>query len=783
MERAALEDIAARAGAQLAEETHDPLLFGRDDTEGIVSVRADYEGRVTLWRRGREGELAREQRTYTPWVLVADPALVGALKPVRLPFSPGFPSLDGAGAGVVELEGEGFFRYLVFGRSFDLLQRALLDAAGVQRLRDLRDRVYYRPPVEQHVALSGQTYYKGTTWEQLRRLQLDIETTALTPEEGEVFMASVRDSAGFELVLDSSEHGGEAGLISEVVRIVRERDPDVIEGHNLFEFDLPFLIARARRYGVPLAVGRDGDEPAESRDLLKVGARNEPFRRFSVSGREIVDTLHAVKRRDAIVHDIRAYGLKQAARYFGIASEDRELIEGAEIHETWRSDPERVRRYALEDVREVDQLSRLLMSSSFALAKMVPRPYERVATAGTGQGLIEPILVRAYLSAGHSLPRPEPGAARDDYVGGYTRLFRSGLLSHVVKADAASLYPSIMLAYEISPRSDRLSVFPRALRHLTELRLGHKRASRSPGAPAEERLHHDAMQGAMKILINSFYGSMGASFALFADVEAAARVTRIGQEILLRLMRSIQERGLELIEADTDGVYFTVPETWTLEDELRFVEEIGRDLPEGIRVEHDGRYRRMYSYQEKNYILQEYDGTIRMVGAAFKSSRNEPYAERFFTEVVPLLMDGDFAGVRARFEELVLDLRARRVPVEDLTSTVQLTKSEEEYARSGRAEEQYEVLRAMKRGWRPGDRVRYYHALIGRRRVRKLYEPGATDYDAEYYVRKLREGYATRLSKAVAPEDFNSLFGEMRGLFDVSPVEIGPVVTVENTLD
>jgi DNA polymerase elongation subunit (family B) len=292
-------------------------------------------------------------------------------------------------------------------------------------------------------------------------------------------------------------------------------------------------------------------------------------------------------------------------------------------------------------------------------------------------------------------------------------------------------------------------------------------------------VYHEAMQGAMKILINSFYGSMGASFALFGDIAAATRVTVRGQEILRMMMRALCERGMRLIEADTDGVYFTVPDGWTLEDELALVEEVGRALPAGIAVEHDGRFARMYSYQEKNYILLGYDGAIKMVGAAFRSSRNEPYGERFFTEALPRLLALDFAGVRESFERTVAALREKRLPVEDLAVTVLLTKSEDEYRAAGKKEEQYEVLLAAGQRWKPGDRVRYYQAGRGRKGYKKLYAPGATDYDAEYYVRKLRDTYAARLAKAVAPEDLNSLFGEMRGMFDRPPAEIRPVVVSE----
>jgi DNA polymerase elongation subunit (family B) len=760
----------------------DPTLFGADPTGGIVSVTATYSGRARVWRRLEDGATTVSDETFSPWLLLPDLALLGDLRVETLPPQGGFPTLPaGVQAGAAELEGDGHYRYLVLAQDFALLERAILRARNAERLWDLREEVYYRPPVEQYLIQTGRTLYKGMLWADVRRMQFDLETTSLNPLDGEIFMVSLRDSSGWERVLDARELGGEAALLRELVAVVRERDPDVLEGHNVFDFDLPYLMARSEALGVKLGIGREGDAPVESRDQLKVGARNERFRRLSVGGREIIDTLHAVKRRDAIVHDIRSYGLKSAARYFGLASDDREYVEGPEIYETWLRDPERVRRYALDDVREVDALSRLLMASSYALASMVPKAYERVATAGTGQGLIEPLLVRAYLWAGRSIPRAGTATTSDErYAGGYTRMYLSGILSNVVKADAASLYPSIMLAYDIAPRTDSLHVFPRMLRKLTELRLEHKKLGRQEAPGSAERVYHEAMQGAMKILINSFYGSMGASFALFGDIGAATQVTQKGQEILLKMMRALRSRGMRLIEADTDGVYFTVPDGWTYEDELGLVEDVGRELPPGISVEHDGRYARMYSYQEKNYILQGYDGEIKMVGAAFKSSRNEPYGERFFNEALPKLLACDFAGVRESFERTVLAIRGRELPVEDLAVTVQLTKSEEEYRASGKKEEQYEVLREAKQHWQPGDRVRYYQAARGRRGYKKLYEPGATDYDAEYYVKKLRDTYAARLSKAVAPEDLNSLFGEMRGMFDRDPSELQPVVVVEN---
>src|SRR5262249_36107755 len=156
------------------------------------------------------------------------------------------------------------------------------------------------------------------------------------------------------------------------VRTVQGLDPDVLENHNVFGFDIPFLIQRASLNGVELALGRDGGGFGSYNDNLKVGAANEPFTRYTLVGREIVDTLHAVTRYSAPAHDMRTRGLKVAAQHFGLARPDREYVDGAEVARIFREDPDRIRRYTLDDVEEVAELSRLLLGASFALASMVP---------------------------------------------------------------------------------------------------------------------------------------------------------------------------------------------------------------------------------------------------------------------------------------------------------------------------------------------------------------------------------------------------------------------------
>ncbi|HET9920184.1 MAG TPA: DNA polymerase domain-containing protein, partial [Ktedonobacteraceae bacterium] len=533
--------------------------------------------------------------------------------------------------------------------------------------------------------------------------------------------------------------------------------------------------------------------------------------RYSVAGRELIDTLDAVRRHDFVVRDMPSYGLKEVARYFGMAAPDRVYLEGAAIFETFRRDPEQVRRYALDDVTEVDGLSRRLLGAPFALASMAPRRYERLASAGPAMGILEPILVRAYLRAGTALPGPEQTAALAGdaslHEGGAVYLLAEGVAEHVVKADVASLYPSLMRTFQIGPSSDRLGVLLNILGRLTDLRLSHKAAAKAAAPGSVEANAHDATQAAMKILINAAYGYMGAgSMALFADSRAAGEVTRRGREILTRVLDALRERGMALIEADTDGVYFAVPTDWTEEQERTLVADIGAQLPMGIRLEYEGRYRAMFSHEVKNYALLTYDGRLIVHGVALRSSRAEPFGERFLRRALFCTMTDDIPGLHQTYLEMVTALRRRELSPSDLGARVRLSKTPEAYqaSRASHPEAQYEALLAAGRSrWFPGERVRFYRARGGgyvwlpdeneetslhndweeqERTDGKELEhelPVSTpkrreqrDYDVEHYLHVLITSYAARLRKAFAPEDFEQLFrlDGQSGLFD-RPVE------------
>jgi DNA polymerase, archaea type len=644
-------------------------------------------------------------------------------------------------------------------------------------------------PVEQYLISSGRTFFKGMAYSDLRRLQFDLSTTSLDPSTGRIFMVAIKDNCGLEMLLEAPTAGSEAALIRDLCAIIQERDPDVLEGYGIFSLDLPFLEARARRLGVPLTLGRlEGKGGELQRDDVSASHYHRAQTRYTVAGREMVDILQAVWRHDAGSRSMPGYGLHAAAHYFGITNTIGTPIHGHNIYDRFQGHPTKVRRYALDNVRAVDGLSELLMGAAFALAGMTPRPYSKAANAGPAMGILEPMLVRAYYRAGAALPRsadldnPELRRSR----GGASYQFEVGLARNVVKCDIASMYPSIMKEYRIGPQYDHLGVLVRLVEQLMALRLGHKRAARAATSGSAAATQYQAQAAGLKLIINSAYGYLAAGrMALLADVEAADRLTDQSRVILDQVIEELRSRGMALLEADIDGVYFAVPAGWREDEERALVAEVAATLPTGIKLEFEGRYAAMLSHEIKNYALLTYDGKLIIHGSGLRSSSSPPFAARFLEDALSYLLRGDLGAVVELYHATLSALREKRFPTTDVAIRTQLTKSSEDYkrSRSRLKEGPYEALLAAGRErWLVGERVRYYRAAGGRYiwlpyapddlgegeggievtavRGRTPLTEDRRDYDVKYYTRLLHDSYAARMRKAFRDEDFARLFRE-----------------------
>ena len=652
------------------------------------------------------------------------------------------------GMTVEELKGEGAFHWLAHAESLAVLGdfcKEVREGTAIDVLK----------PYESQWLLQHRTrMYADLTFPELRRCQLDIETGAA--ESGafsdaknpgdRVLAIGLQCGARRELLtLGEETDAGEKRLLHAFNEMLRELDPDVVEGHNIFKFDLDYLRIRSKRHRVPCAWGRFGLAAEFRNSRLKVAERWIDFSRCDMPGRAVIDTYLLVQLYDITAREMTAYGLKDVAIYFGITPESgagRTYIDGAQIQHVFRGDREKFLAYLADDLRETKGLADVLLPTYFEQARAFPLLLQEAALRGTA-GKVDLLFLEEYYHARASCPAPVDIAP---FEGGFTRSFQEGVFQHVLHFDVASLYPSLLLQMGRNPQSDTLGVFIPMLRKLREYRLKYKQLAKT-ALTAAERDEAQARQATFKILINSFYGYLGFSGARFGDGELAAEVTRRGRELLQALIDEFQQHGCVILEADTDGIYLSTEQHYSRPEEL--LARVAKILPAGIELEHDGTYDAMFCYKAKNYALAT-GGVVTLRGSALRSRGIEPFLKRLSDQLIAYLLGVSNESPAAEVLRLRQRITAREHPVTDLAKAETLSQNPDAYqqwvAGGGKPRRAAaEVALLMNPRPRMGERVSYYIGVKAKgqtsdwQRARPVaaHDPDTAAYDPAYYLDKI----------------------------------------------
>jgi DNA polymerase elongation subunit (family B) len=710
------------------------LLHGKAPLARIVAVEPAGGDAVTLYRRHDDGTVSAERDTFRPWLLLGRDDVA---------------TLPAGERSVTPLRGDGRLDLLVEFPKWAAFQaaQAALTAASVPSFS-------YASVVGQYLIASGRTLFYEMRFEDLHRAQLDVETASLRANAADaaILLCSLTDNRGREEIFSAAD-GGEAELLRRLTARIAALDPDVIEGHNVIDFDLPYIAQRAEQLGVPLTWGRGGQRMwlQEKQGRLKVGARLLPSVRIHLHGRHILDTYQQIQRFDA-EGKLESYALKPVMESLGLVREGREFVDRTDIAGVWERDPQRLAAYCLDDARDVRTLAELVTPTDFYQTQIVRRTYQDVATGGTGEK-INSLFIRAYLAAGHAIPQPEPPRP---YPGGYLELRSPGVFRRVVKCDVESLYPAVMLRYGVKPRTDVLNVFLPLLEDLTRRRLDAKHRIRT--SVGGERAYWTGLSGSYKVLINSFYGYLGYARANFNDYDAAELVTTTGQTLIKDVLTALEERKCEIIEVDTDGVYFVAPPGVDDEAaETALIEDVGTVLPEGIILAHDGRFAGMVALKQKTYFLLTYDGKLIAKGSSLRSRRDERFARRFVQESAVMLIERTIEDVSALYLSIAKQIQAGKLPLDDFGRRESITNKT--FSSPG-----LKRLASAAKGTAVGQQVRVYQRADGSLALTSEF---SGDEDREYLLRRLHD-MAKRFEMLCASKgDFDRLFPKLKPASDV----------------
>jgi DNA polymerase elongation subunit (family B) len=678
----------------------------RSTIERVVSVEISNDDEATVFIRDKDSSVRRKIIPFHPFIILENDSLLNG-------FNESFEKIHLARS---EKNARTLRAIAKFARakSYDNALKYLKMKTGASPASLASPYRIFNDLTQQCLILENIRLFRNMTFREIRRLQFDIETLTSEGydfpnpdrEDDKIAMICLRDNAGWEKCVSLKECADEKELLEIFVRLISERDPDVIEGYNIFRFDLPFIAERAKRHKVKLTIGRDAGVLKSRASRTSFAERTINYTRFDAFGRHITDVYFLVQLHDISHRDLEDFNLKSVAVHLGVSAQNRTYISHEDIPKFFKEAPSKLESYCMDDVRETGSISEILSPSYFYQTQILPFSYQNCMVRGNGTR-IDAMLAADYINSESALPFPEAPRA---FEGALTDAFESGVFENVWHCDIRSLYPSIMLSAGKSPRGDSSGTFLKLLRNLRDFRLTAKDFAKT-SREREEKEFYDSLQSTFKILINSFYGYLGFAQGTFNDYALAASVTAAGRAILESMTAFLKKSGALVIEIDTDGIYFQPPPDIKSPENMK--EKIQKILPDGIEVELDNTYRSMFCYKSKNYALLSNKGDVSITGAALKSRGLEPFQREYMRDFIKMLLQKNYNGIKTLSCEYRRKISNRKFPLAKFAKKETLQESPESYRKkiadgSGRRSAAYELAINSKLEYKQGDQISYY---------------------------------------------------------------------------
>ena len=630
-------------------------------------------------------------------------------------------------------------------------------------------------PVEQYMMSTGKRLFKGyENYDELKRLLFDLETQGLNPEIHAIDQIGIRTNKGFEKIITITGEGeerlkNELNAIIEFIQILAQEKPDVIAGHNSENFDWNFIEVRCQILGIPLKelslnFFKHPIYKKNKETVLKLGGEVEYYKPTIMWGHNIVDSLHAVRRAQAIDSNMKSASLKYVTKYLKLTKNNRVYVKGDKIGTIWlETEPTYafnnengdyykisetkplqekyelvtgryiVERYLLDDIWETDKIELKLNESNFLISKILPTTFQRACTMGTA-GIWKLILLAWCYE--NELAVPAFGNSQR-FTGGLSRLLKVGYADNVVKLDFNSLYPSIILTWNVKSKLDISNSMLMMLEYVLTQREKYKELKGECGSKAKklkalledfngtdeekqnllleiqhweaESSANDKKQLPLKILANSFFGSFGApNIFPFGDVTCAEMTTCVGRMSLRLMISHFTNIGYAPIVGDTDGFNFKMPNEFRYTNENTYISNgKGRNTISGktyTEVEADvAEFEDLYlgeafngginkmglgidefcpatiNFSRKNYADLLDNGKTKKVGNTIKSRRMSTYIENFLDDGIDLLLNGNGQQFLENYYNYIDRLYNYRIPLREIASKGKIKKTLKQY--------------------------------------------------------------------------------------------------------
>lgn len=597
------------------------------------------------------------------------------------------------------------------------------------------------------------------------------------------------EPAGFSLVYCPTRKA----MIEKLNDWFERNDPDVLIGWNVIQFDLRVLQKTANEGGVPLLLGRER-RPIEWR--THPGKQGYLF--APMPGRVIIDGIDALK---AAVWSFPSFSLENVSQAL--------LGEGKAIRDDYDKMAEIERRYqedkpalALYNIRDCELVLRI-----FEKAKLLQFVMERAQTTGLQAdhfGGSIAAFSHHYLPRMHRLGYVAPNVGEipsKAYPGGYVMDSKPGFYDSVVVLDYKSLYPSIIRTFLVDPvglvegthaadpalavKGPQGTVFSREKHCLPEIVTTLWRAR-----DEAKRERNEPLSQALKLLMNSFAGVLGAADCRFFNPKLVSAITLRGHEMMKLTREFVERRGYSAIYGDTDSIFIWLRRTHTNEEAHAIAATLARDinawwthslreqynLPNFLEIEFDTHYKKFFMPtirgseigSKKRYAGLSVDakGKEEMVYRGLEMARSDwtPLARQFQEGLLSRIFhDEPYKAFVADYAQALLagemdDLLVYRKRLRHRLDAYQVNVPPQ--VRAARVADDYNARVNRPRQYQNGGWIRYVMTRGGPEPM----EARQSRIDYEHYLSKQLQPIADAILQPMG-ESFMALTTAQQGLF------------------
>jgi DNA polymerase I len=529
-------------------------------------------------------------------------------------------------------------------------------------------------------------------------------------------------------------------LIEEFGEHISKTNPDFVLSYEGNTAHWPYLVKRTGRTKVPLRVGRDGGPPHQSL-----------YGHYSLIGRANVDLLNFADD----LYEVKNKTIENVAKYLGIKLSDQKPIDETEYFDYW-SKPDRRQllvKHLEAQTGTIMKIGQEAIDYVIQISALSGLPPDQVIAAAVGFRVDNYLMMET-----HKLGQLIPSRFEQPiipYRGAIVLEPRVGLHDSVASLDFSSMYPSLMIKYNISPdtlvtgnsKEDTFEVpevkhqfkkqpsgfYRIVLTKLIDARRATKiELKRTP--PSDPRYPLlKAREKAVKVMTNAVYGYAGWAGARWYSKEVAESAAAMGRETINSAMTIAKSLGLTIFYGDTDSLFVNYDERLV----QKFQSEIDRQL--GLEINLSEVYTRiLFTEAKKKYAGLRSDGQLDVVGLEAVRGDWSNLAKDVQNTVLRLVLeDSNPTRAVAYVKDLTKDLKSKSLPLSAFVIWKALTKPIAGYEVNAPHVEAAKKM--VEDGWSvtAGDKV----GFVITKRPGKLYQKAEPHYkasldeiDYDYYV-------------------------------------------------